>query len=213
MSVFNWVKLAYAFTHFPQPHHSIHNPTNQPFKLSTSPTNQPTAHSQHHTSSLYYFPQYYTTTTPTTLNGSNNTHNNTIHTNNITTPQHTKNPLELKIEPCRTMLYFKAQNRLSASRLYSVDIIINRYRKNRLYKRIEPLQDNKKNIIYKYIIVYDVLIVCPYLLAHSVQQSVSDFKAKMLFNVNSYTPLYAFIPAIVSICHFQTLQLDFIIQF
>ena len=51
------------------------------------------------------------------------------------------------------MLYFKAQNRLLEKLLYSIDIIINRYRKNRLYQRLEPLQGNKKTS-YTSILLY-----------------------------------------------------------
>ena len=47
----------------------------------------------------------------------------------------------------------------------------------------------------------------------TIQQSIAKSEIQMLFNVNSYTPLYAFIPAMVSICHIVNLQLDFIIQF
>ena len=43
----------------------------------------------------------------------------------------------------------------------------------------------------------------------TIQQSIAKSEIQMLFNVNSYTPLYAFIPAIVSICHIVNLQLVF----
>lgn len=52
-----------------------------------------------------------------------------------------------------------------------------------------------------------------YSLTEAIQQYIADLKAEMLFNVNCYTPIYAFIPAMVLIFHSETLLLDFIIQF
>ena len=63
-----------------------------------------------HTTTLLLSPHTPHDTTPTTLKPSNITYNKTLYISNITILQHTKNPLELKIEPCRTMLYFKGQN-------------------------------------------------------------------------------------------------------
>ena len=129
MRLFNWVKPTQAFSHSLTYSHFIHNPTNQPFKLSTALLTALLItplflHLSTLLLSLHATPH---TTTPTTLNGSNIAKDKTLYINNIVIPQHTQNPLELKIEPCRTMLYFKAQNRLFESRSYSVDIIIKQY--------------------------------------------------------------------------------------
>ena len=114
----------HSFSLTPQ---SIHNQTNQPFKLSTALLTALLITLLF----LHLSPCYYLYTlhhnNSITVNGSNNTIDKTLYINNITIPQHTQNPPELKIEPCRTMLYFKAQNRLSESRSYSIDIIIKRY--------------------------------------------------------------------------------------
>ena len=127
--IFFWVKLAntcFPFT-YPQALQSIHNPTNQPLNYPQATNNL--VDNYNNTITPYNLVISCTTThnNSITVNGSNNTIDKTLYINNITIPQHTKNPLELKIEPCRTMLYFKAQNRLFKSRSYSIDIIIKRY--------------------------------------------------------------------------------------
>ena len=123
---FFWVKLAntcFPFT-YPQALQSIHNPTssNHPQAQRTSP--QPTL--TPHLSPCYYLYTLHHNNS-ITVKGSNNTIDKTLYINNIVIPQHTKNPLELKIEPCRTMLYFKASNRLFKSRLYLINTIIKQY--------------------------------------------------------------------------------------
>ena len=161
MSVFNWVKLAYAFTHFPTYLHFIHNPTNQPFKLSTTLLTALLITPLFlHLSPCYYLYTLHRTTHTITVKGSNNTIDKTLYINNITIPQHTQNPPELKIEPCRTMLYFKAQNRLSESRLYSIDIIIKRYNITALNQTIQLLQAIKKAL---YTSVYNALLIRPFI--------------------------------------------------
>ena len=153
MSVFNWVKHAQAFS---TPHHSIHNPTNHPLNYPQATNNLVDNYNNTITpNNLVIIFTHCHTTTPTTLNGSNNAIDKTLYINNIVIQQHTKNPLELKIEPCRTMLYFKAQNRLSESRLYSIDIIIKRYNITALNQTIKLLQGNKKkHYIQSYIMLY-----------------------------------------------------------
>ena len=93
MRLFNWVKLARWFSHFPIIHNSIHKTihTNKTIHnlLITLWITTPTLL---HPPTLLFCRTHYTTTTPTTLNGSNNTHNNTTHANNITTLQHIKKP-------------------------------------------------------------------------------------------------------------------------
>ena len=90
-SVFNWVKLSQAFSHFP----TLTLSTTQPTKYQTI-HNTTTALQQHHNNTcIYHLIVFIAYTTPhdtIALNGSNNTHNNTTHANNTTTQQHTKEP-------------------------------------------------------------------------------------------------------------------------
>ena len=74
-------------------------------------------------------------------------------------------------------------------------------RKNTLISKIKALQDNKKNGT----ITADAIVPCLflYLLAYNIEKSISDFKAEMLFNINSNNPSYTFIPAMVLICHYS----------
>ena len=92
ISVFHWVKLAYAFSHFPLIHNPIHkfihtnktinSPINSPVNNSIVPAPITLLLSLHATTRHYSI----------ALNGSNNTYNNTTHANNTTTLQHTKEP-------------------------------------------------------------------------------------------------------------------------
>ena len=131
MSVFNWVKPTQAFSHSLTYPHSIHNPTNQPFKLSTALLTALLITPLF----LHLSPCYYLYTlhhnNSITVKGFNLSSNKLLYINNITIQQHTQNPLELKIEPCRTMLYFKAQNRLLESRSHFIDTIIKTIQLNR----------------------------------------------------------------------------------
>ena len=126
MSVFNWVKPTQAFSHSLTYPHFIHNPTNQPFKLSTALLTALLITPLF----LHLSPCYYLYTlhhnNSITVKGFNLLSNKTLYINNIVIPQHTQNPPELKIEPCRTMLYFKAQNRLPKNPLHFIDTIIKR---------------------------------------------------------------------------------------
>ena len=81
---------------------------------------------------------HYTSTTPTTLKPSNLPYNKTLNINNTIIPLHHKKLLNTKIEPCRTMLYYKTTNSLSERLLYSVNIYINKYNITALYQRIKP---------------------------------------------------------------------------
>ena len=126
MSVFNWVKLAYAFTHSLTYPHLIHK-TIHTNKTINSPINSPVNNSVVPASITLLLSLHTTHNNSITVKGFNLSSNKLLYINNITILQHTQNPPELKIKPCRTMLYFKAQNRLSKSRSYSIDIIIKRY--------------------------------------------------------------------------------------
>ena len=140
---------------FPTPHHFIHNPTNHPLNYPQATNNLVDNYNNTITPNNLVISHTATLWHTITLNGSNNTIDKTLYINNITIPQHTQNPPELKIKPCRTMLYFKAQNRLSESRSYSIDTIINRYNITALNQTIKLLQGNKKkHYIRSYIMLY-----------------------------------------------------------
>lgn len=149
MSVSHWVKHAYAFPHFP----TIHTlSTTQPTKYQPTHNTTTTLHTATttllHLTTLLFCRTCYTYTI-IALKPLNIAIHNTLYINNIVIPQQQQNPLELKIKPCRAMLYFKAQNHLFKSPLHSIDIIINQYNQPASAERIKPLQGNKKSTIYK----------------------------------------------------------------
>ena len=145
LGVSYWVKPTQAFSHSLTYPHFIHNPTNQPLNYPQATNNL--VDNYNNTITPYNLVISCTTTHNNSIivKGFNLSSNKTLYINNIVIPQHTKKPLELKIEPCRTMLYFKAQNRLSESRSYSIDIIIKRYNITALNQTIQPLQRIKKH--------------------------------------------------------------------
>ena len=133
MSVFNWVKLAYAFTHFPPYPHFIHNPTNQPFKLSTalltallitplflhlSPCYY--LYTLHHTMTHYHLER---------LKQHTQQHNTHKQYNNITT--HKRTCYSHRYSPT-TLQNYETMNRLSENLSHFIDTIIKTIQYNRL---------------------------------------------------------------------------------
>lgn len=102
--------------------HSIHNTKTkyQPTHNTTTTLHTATTTLLHLTTLLFCRTCY--TYTIIALKPLNIAIHNTLYINNIVIPQQQQNPLELKIKPCRAMLYFKAQNHLFKSRLCFIDI-------------------------------------------------------------------------------------------
>ena len=74
-------------------------------------------------------------------------------------------------------------------------------RKNTLISKIKALQAIKKAL---YTSVYNALLIQPfYLLAHSIEKGIAYSEIEMLFNINSNSPLYAFITTMVLIYHYS----------
>ena len=70
------------------------------------------------------------------------------------------------------------------------------------------MQGNEKTS-YTSMLLYMMFNSFIHLLANSIEQDIAKSETQMLFNINSNTPVYAFISAVVSVCHIQNLQLRF----